>query len=204
MFRFFIFPSVLPGDAQVCSCDKDFEFDLKFWRRAVAPFEVPEDAPLTLALDPSFTAHETSDESSCALGWLDDTAHLHVVDIRANRWRGILLADIVVDFCERQIIQSIRVEQSPFFDLLSDAIRWRGESRNAQIPPIYEARVTTPKAQRFRRLQTTIEKGAVTLRDGSYVAPLMCELEKFCFTSPTNHRAADNRIDALCLLANFR
>lgn len=188
----------------MCSCEKTFEFDLRPWRNSVTSFEVPDNAPLTLALDPSFTAHETSDESSLALGWLDEMNYLRVVDIRASRWKGISLADIVVDFCERQTIQNIRIEQSPFFDLLSDAIRLKGEIRTIPIPPITSAHVTTPKGDRFKRLQRTAENGGIVLRNGSFVSSLLEELERFCFASKTNHRAPDNRIDSLCLLANFR
>jgi hypothetical protein len=200
------------GKDTVCNCEVDFSFDLDSWRKTLTPLVAPQDQGLTLTLDPSFTARDgsregggnTSDESAMGVGWIDENFHVNVLDVVASHFKGLQLPDAVVTLCEKWKIENIKVEQSPFFDLLSDSIRLCGDIREVVIPRISSVRVSTSKAIRFRKLQKLIDKRSVHIRQANFAGLLFDEVENFCFSNKDNHRHPDNRIDAICLLANLR
>jgi hypothetical protein len=187
-----------------CGCG-DFRFNLDQWRRALAPITPPAGQSFTLALDSSFTAHETSDESSASVGYLgEEDGGLNVLDCVAGRWKGIHLPDEVVSLCEKWKPAELRIEHSPFFDLLHDTILLRAEMRQVNVPRITPVRVVAKKKHRIRRLQTLLDQDLLHIHKGSFVGALFNEVENFCFAKEDNHRRSDNRVDSIALLANFR
>jgi len=195
-----------------CSCESGFKFRIHEWHRVCQPLTPAPDAPLVLTLDPSFTARDgseggnVSDDSAIAIGLLDDTDTLNIFDCVHGKFKGMALPDAVADSVEKWHPSTLRVEQNPFYDLLTDAIKLRAELRGLEIGRIVPFKPVSPKKNRIARLQYLLEKDPPLIRinQGLYVPELLKQAESFCFRDIQNHRRPDNLLDVICMQANFR
>jgi len=189
-----------------CSCELGFKFRIHEWHRVCQPLTPPPDAPLVLTLDPSFTANgKSSDASAIGIGLLDETDTLNIYDCSQGKYKGMALPDAVVDSVEKWHPATLRIEQSPFFDLLTDAIKLRAELRQVEIGAITPFKPISSKKDRISRLQYLLEQDPPLIRinSGEFVSELLKQAESFCFQDVQNHRRPDNLLDVVCMQAGF-
>ena len=190
------------------------------WRRAFtlpSDFVVPPETDLRMVVDPAFTAKErdrsqgenASDESAIAVGFLEDSDALNLLDVVHGRFKGIGLPNAIVTAIELWKPARVSVEPNPFVDLLIDTIRLRADMRGVAIPPISllpRRQAKGAKPRRIRRIETDLlecDPPLLKIRRGSFVEALMDEVELFDGDSPTNHRRPDSMLDCIALLAGF-
>jgi hypothetical protein len=190
------------------------------WRRAFtlpSDFVVPPETDLRMVVDPAFTAKErdrgqgenASDETSIAVGFLEDSDALNLLDVIHGRFKGIGLPNAIVTAIELWKPVKVSVEPNPFVDLLIDTIQLRAEMRSVEIPPITllpRRQIKGAKPRRIRRIETDLlecDPPLLKIRRGAFVSALMNEVELFDGDSPTNHRRPDSMLDSIGLLAGF-
>jgi hypothetical protein len=187
-----------------------FRFQIRQWRERILPVASrPPYPPVRLVIDPSYTASSTSDESSVAVGFLDEDSALTVLDCVHGRFKGLDLPDQIVSSIELWRPQRVWLERNGngACDLLMDTIVLRAEMREVSIP-IIETFVPNnrvgAKSLRIRQLQNLIDQHLFHISPGPYVSALLAETERYDFESSDNHRRSDSMLDSLALLAGFR
>ena len=124
--------------------DEDFRFSRSQFRSVVRSIiDVPTDADVRVVLDSSPTANDTSDRSALVAGYVhtrefDDRNELVVLDFETGHFKGMSLADAVVDFVCRVTPSpsKLQIEHIAGTDLLADAILFRAQMREIFLPPI--------------------------------------------------------------------
>jgi hypothetical protein len=192
--------------------DEDFRFNVTQWRTVVEDFEPPQDAEITVTLDPAFTSNDTSDKSALVAAFKiergDGVRELKVLDTRSDRWKGGALADATIDFCEKWNPVALKIERIPGVDILIDSILDKCKVRHITAPHI---EAFTPncrkgaKNTRIVRLQTLWEctPPAIRIKYGPHIGPLFEEVEAFV-PSQQNRGRQINTLDALALACGFR
>jgi hypothetical protein len=183
----------------------DFKFRISDWRRAIGPVAPAPYPCLTLCVDTSYTASETSDESACAVGFIAESdSSLNVVDCVAGRWKGLSLPDKIVSVVDEwRDIRHLKIEYSPFVDLLIDTISLRADMQEVNLPRITVFRSIRPKRDRIWRLQELLNVGALKIRNAPFAYKILEEAEKFAYDRPDNRRRLDSRLDSISMLANY-
>lgn len=195
----------------------DFRFDLAPFRSCIQPEDAtPPDAPIHVWVDPALTAAESSDRSALlAVSQTEDTemgSTIHnVLGARTSRWRGIKLADAVLDFYIEHSAVAIHIERIPGVDLLCDVIQLKANLAGIEIPQIDAFAPSVRKGaknSRIRRLSTLLgnEQFASGMKfwcGPSQWGPLFDELDEFVST-PGNRGKQINTIDCLALACGLR
>src|SRR5579862_4975376 len=122
-----------------CCMSDGFRFQMSQWRECTLPVaSCPPYPPVRLVIDPSYTASSTSDESSVAVGFLDEDSALTVLDCIHGRFKGLALCDQIVSSIELWRPQRVWLERNGngACDLLVDTIALRAEMREVSIPTI--------------------------------------------------------------------
>ena len=193
----------------MCFCNSGFSFKPYQWERAIIPpVPPPANASVTLTLDPSFTAKETSDSSAIGAGYIsDDDGMLTILGCANGKWKGLVLVRHVVDWIEKYPSAVLKIEKNPHFDLLSDSIRLEAALRCIEPPTITPFVPVSPKKSRIKRLQLLVEDvdaPRIRIHRGSFVYELLTQVENFCFTNIQNHRRPDDFLDVIAMQAGFR
>lgn len=147
-----------------------------------------------------------SDESAIAAGFIGDEGLLSIFDCVHGRFRGMALPDKIVSVAEQWHPIEIRVERNPFYDLLTDAIKLKGELRGVEIGRIVPFVPVHSKKNRIVRLQSVFDADPVAIRiyPGPFIPELLKQVENFCYNSKSNHRREDGLLDAISMQAGFR
>ena len=187
-----------------------FRFQISQWRECILPVaSCPQYPPIRLVIDPSYTASSTSDESSIAVGFLDEDSALTVLDCIHGRFKGLALPDQIFSVIEQWHPQRVWLERNGngACDLLVDTTVLRAEMCEVSIPAV-ETFVPNnrvgAKSLRIRQLQNLIDQHLFHISPGPYVSALLTEAERYDFAISDNHRRLDSMLDSLALLAGFR
>lgn len=192
--------------------DPSFKFRLSDWCKVlVSPCPAPPESDVRVTVDPAYFSGPTNDESALCATFTASQDNINVITVlgAANgRWKGMTLADRIVDFANLHSAASIRIERNgngaP--DLLVDAIQMRAADQEIQLGRIV---VFNPdnkmaaKRRRIFRLQSllTSTPPALQICRGPFVADLFRQVENYCFDTSENHRREDGLLDVIALAA---
>jgi hypothetical protein len=171
----------LNGDTE----EAKLQFEELALRNAViSDARMPREGEVYAAVDIATSVSAKADRSSIAVvkvvvDPLTKEYGLVVLDVIAGRFRSSELAYQIVKMNKTYHPRTVRIERSPAFDLLEDAIRREGMKYSTFVP-IWPSPITNTRNAKFERiklLETLIAQGRLHFLYGEYIEELFGEFK---------------------------